>query len=116
MDTACCGRTRGTVASTFRDHLHAELITVDASDEFFSALAGVTEPARKRKIVGEKFIRVFEAQAKQLGHPRFLVQERSIPTVVESSAPDRNKAEKIRRNINVGGLPEDMHNSNWSSR
>jgi len=97
------------VASAFRDHLHAELLTVDASDEFFSALAGVTEPEQKRKVVGEKFIRVFEKQAIQLGSPKFLVQGTIYPDVVESSAPDRDKAEKIKTHHNVGGLPEDMH-------
>lgn len=96
------------VASAFRGNLHSELITVDASDEFLSALAGVTDPEQKRKIVGEKFIRVFEGQAKQLGQPRFLVQGTIYPDVVESSAPDRNKAQKIKSHHNVGGLPEDM--------
>jgi GMP synthase (glutamine-hydrolysing) len=96
------------VASTFRDNLHAELIAVEASDEFFSALQGVTDPEQKRKIVGEKFIRVFEAQAKQSGQPKFLMQGTIYPDVVESSAPDRNKAEKIKTHHNVGGLPQDM--------
>jgi GMP synthase (glutamine-hydrolysing) len=96
------------VASAFRGGLGAELIAIDASDEFFSALAGVTEPEKKRKIVGEKFIRLFEKHAKDLGKPRFLVQGTIYPDVVESSAPDRNKAEKIKTHHNVGGLPEDM--------
>src|SRR5512132_1668737 len=96
------------VASAFRNHLHSELITVDASDEFFSALRGVTEPEEKRKIVGEKFIRVFEREAMQLGQPKFLVQGTIYPDVVESSAPDRNKAERIKTHHNVGGLPDDM--------
>src|SRR5262245_15783742 len=96
------------VASTFRNNLHAELITVEASDEFLSALKGVTEPEQKRRIVGEKFIRVFEAQAQQLGQPKFLVQGTIYPDVVESSAPERNKAERIKTHHNVGGLPEDM--------
>jgi GMP synthase (glutamine-hydrolysing) len=68
----------------------------------------VTEPEKKRKIVGEKFIRVFEREAKQLGQPRFLVQGTIYPDVVESSAPDRNKAERIKTHHNVGGLPEDI--------
>ena len=96
------------VASAFRNNLHSELITVDASAEFFSALAGVTEPEQKRRIVGEKFIRVFEQQAQQIGQPRFLVQGTIYPDVVESSAPDRNKADKIKTHHNVGGLPKDM--------
>ncbi|MBI2757693.1 MAG: glutamine-hydrolyzing GMP synthase [Chloroflexi bacterium] len=96
------------VAATFREKMRAELIAVDASDEFLSALKGVTDPEQKRKIVGEKFIRLFEAQAVQIGHPAFLVQGTIYPDVVESSAPDRNKAEKIKTHHNVGGLPEDM--------
>ena len=96
------------VAATFREQMGAELVTVDAADEFLSALKGVTEPEKKRKIVGEKFIRIFEEQAKQLGQPKFLVQGTIYPDVVESSAPDRNKAEKIKSHHNVGGLPEDM--------
>jgi len=96
------------VAAAFRGNLGTELITVEASDEFFSALHGVTEPEAKRRVVGEKFIRLFEAQAKQLGQPRFLVQGTIYPDVVESSAPDRNKAERIKTHHNVGGLPEDM--------
>ncbi len=75
---------------------------------FSLPLPGVTEPEQKRRIVGEKFIRMFEAQARQLGQPRFLVQGTIYPDVVESSAPDRNKAEKIKTHHNVGGLPEDM--------
>ncbi len=96
------------VISTYREKMHAELIAVDASDEFIRALEGVTEPEQKRKIIGEKFIRIFEEQAKQLGSPRFLVQGTIYPDVVKSSAPDRNKAERIKTHHNVGGLPEDM--------
>ena len=109
VDTGLLRKNEGEqVASAFRRHLGAELLSVEASDDFFSALKGVTEPEEKRRIVGEKFIRVFEAQAKQLGQPRFLVQGTIYPDVVESSAPDRNKAEKIKTHHNVGGLPEDM--------
>ncbi|MGC1378776.1 MAG: glutamine-hydrolyzing GMP synthase [Anaerolineales bacterium] len=96
------------VAATFRNNLGVELIAVDAADEYFAALAGVTDPELKRKIVGEKFIRIFEQQAKALGLPRFLVQGTIYPDVVESSAPDRNKADKIKTHHNVGGLPKDM--------
>ena len=96
------------VVAAFREHLHAELVAVDAADEYFAALHGVTDPEQKRKIVGEKFIRIFEGQAKQLGQPRFLVQGTIYPDVVESSAPDRDKAQKIKSHHNVGGLPEDM--------
>jgi GMP synthase (glutamine-hydrolysing) len=109
VDTGLLRKNEGEqVASAFREHLHSELIAVEAADEYFSALKGVTEPETKRKIVGEKFIRIFEAQARQLGQPKFLVQGTIYPDVVESSAPDRNQAQKIKSHHNVGGLPEDM--------
>jgi GMP synthase (glutamine-hydrolysing) len=109
VDTGLLRKNEGEqVASAFRGNLGAELLAVEASDEFFSALQGVTEPEQKRKIVGEKFIRVFEREALQLGQPRFLVQGTIYPDVVESSAPDRNKAERIKTHHNVGGLPEDI--------
>ncbi len=96
------------VASALRGRLGVELITVEASDDFLGALKGITDPEQKRKIVGEKFIRIFEAQAKKVGRPKFLVQGTIYPDVVESSASDRNTAEKIKTHHNVGGLPEDM--------
>ncbi len=96
------------VVATFRKTLGAELVVVDAAGEFLSALRGVTDPEQKRKIVGEKFIRVFEAQARKLGQPRFLVQGTIYPDVVESSAPERDKVERIKTHHNVGGLPQDM--------
>jgi len=109
VDTGLLRKNEGEqVASAFREHLHSELIAVDATDEFLDALKGVTEPEQKRKIVGEKFIRIFEQQAKQLGQPKFLMQGTIYPDVVESSAPDRNQAQKIKSHHNVGGLPEDM--------
>ena len=96
------------VASALRGGLGVELITVEASDDFLGALKGVTDPEQKRKIVGEKFIRIFEREAKNVGKPKFLVQGTIYPDVVESSGPDRSKAEKIKSHHNVGGLPEDM--------
>jgi len=109
VDTGLLRKNEGEqVASAFRRYLGAELLTIEASDEFFSALQGITEPEEKRRIVGERFIRVFERQAIQLSQPRFLVQGTIYPDVVESSAPDRNKAEKIKTHHNVGGLPEDI--------
>jgi GMP synthase (glutamine-hydrolysing) len=96
------------VVAAFRGTLGSELVAVDAADEFFDALKGITEPEHKRRVVGEKFIRIFEREAKGLGQPRFLVQGTIYPDVVESSAPDRNKADKIKTHHNVGGLPEDM--------
>ncbi len=96
------------VVETFREHLGVQLFPVNAVEDFMEALAGVTEPEQKRKIIGEKFIRIFEEQARRLEQPPFLVQGTIYPDVVESSAPDRAQAHKIKTHHNVGGLPEDM--------
>jgi GMP synthase (glutamine-hydrolysing) len=96
------------VVTTFRLLLGAELVAVDAAGEFLRALKGVTNPEQKRKIVGEKFIRIFEREAQAIGQPRLLVQGTIYPDVVESSAPERNKAERIKTHHNVGGLPQEM--------
>jgi GMP synthase (glutamine-hydrolysing) len=96
------------VVKTFREQMGVELVAVDAAGEFFSALAGITDPEHKRRIVGEKFIRIFEREARRLGEPRFLVQGTIYPDVVESAAPDRSKAARIKSHHNVGGLPADM--------
>lgn len=109
VDTGLLRANEGTqVASAFREGLGAELITVDAADDFIGALKGQTDPETKRRIVGEKFIRIFEREAKNVGQPRFLVQGTIYPDVVESSGKDRDKAAKIKSHHNVGGLPEDM--------
>ena len=99
------------VVRTFRGQMGAELVAVDAAEEFFGALEGVTDPEQKRRIVGEKFIRIFEREARKLGAPRFLVQGTIYPDVVESAAPDRNKAARIKSHHNVGGLPPNMEMS-----
>jgi GMP synthase (glutamine-hydrolysing) len=99
---------REQVVTVLRERLHVELITVDGAPRFLGALRGVKDPEQKRRIVGEQFIRLFEEQARQLGSPRFLVQGTIYPDVVESSAPERNKAERIKTHHNVGGLPQDM--------
>lgn len=96
------------VISTLCDSVGMELIAVDARHEYFEALQGVTEPEQKRRIIGEKFIRIFEEQARALGLPKFLVQGTIYPDVVESAAPDRAQAARIKTHHNVGGLPEDM--------
>ncbi|MFO3795804.1 MAG: glutamine-hydrolyzing GMP synthase [Anaerolineales bacterium] len=96
------------VMNTLHRRMGMEVIAVDARQEFLQALHGVTDPEQKRKLVGEKFIRIFETQARALGSPRFLVQGTIYPDVVESSAPDRRKAERIKTHHNVGGLPSDM--------
>lgn len=99
----------GQVVNVFHDTMGVELVAVDAVDEFMSALHAITDPEQKRHIIGEKFIRIFEAQARRLGMPKFLVQGTIYPDVVESSAPERAQAARIKSHHNVGGLPEDMH-------
>ncbi len=99
---------REQVEAAFRQALGARLLVVDAANEFLQALREVTDPEAKRRIIGEKFIRVFERVARGLGQPRFLVQGTIYPDVVESRAPDRSHAHRIKSHHNVGGLPEQM--------
>ncbi|MBM4412599.1 MAG: glutamine-hydrolyzing GMP synthase [Chloroflexi bacterium] len=96
------------VIHTFRDSMGIKLIAVDASDEFLGALAGVSDPERKRKIIGEKFVRVFEREANKIDGATFLAQGTLYPDVIESKAPDRQKGVTIKTHHNVGGLPDDM--------
>jgi len=80
-------------------------IVVDASDDYFAALRGVTEPEQKRKIIGEKFIRIFEREAKKFG-AEYLVQGTIAPDWIESGGGLRDT---IKSHHNVGGLPKDMN-------
>lgn len=91
------------VEQTFRKQFGMNLIRVDAEDRFLSKLAGVTEPEKKRKIIGEEFIRVFEDEAKKLGKINVLVQGTIYPDVVESGKGD---SAVIKSHHNVGGLPD----------
>jgi len=97
------------VQTAFKKALGVELTTVEASQNYFAALKGVTEPETKRKIIGELFIRLFEEQASKVGHPPFLVQGTIYPDVVESSGTVFGKAERIKSHHNVGGLPTNMN-------
>jgi GMP synthase (glutamine-hydrolysing) len=102
---------RQQVEAAFRRSLGTRLVVADEIETFFDALQGVSEPEQKRRIIGETFIRTFEAHARSLerqGRPRFLVQGTIYPDVVESSAPDRSKAQRIKTHHNVGGLPKEM--------
>ena len=87
----------------FRGQYDINLVSVDASARFFEKLKGVTEPEKKRKIIGEEFIRVFEAEAKKIGKVDFLVQGTIYPDVIESGVGD---AALIKSHHNVGGLPD----------
>ena len=91
------------VENLFRNQFDINLVRANAQDRFLGKLAGVTEPEKKRKIIGEEFIRVFEAEAKKIGKVDFLVQGTIYPDVIESGAGD---AAVIKSHHNVGGLPE----------
>lgn len=99
---------RQQVESTLRGALGEQLTVIDATESFLQALKGETDPEAKRSIIGEIFIRIFEAQAREHNLPPFLVQGTIYPDVVESSAPDRSKVERIKTHHNVGGLPTDL--------
>lgn len=92
----------------FRRYLGGNLIFVDATDRFLSALAGVTDPEEKRKIIGREFVAVFEEEAHKLGRVDFLAQGTLYPDVIESATPATKSAAKIKTHHNVGGLPENM--------
>jgi len=109
VDTGLMRKDEGLwVEQAFRENLGAKLVTINAIGEFFSNLDGVTAPEEKRRIIGETFIRLFETTAHKLGDPPFLVQGTIYPDVVESRAPERNHAHRIKTHHNVGGLPEEM--------
>lgn len=90
---------------TFKNKMHINLVIADAQERFLGKLAGITDPEQKRKIIGEEFIRVFEAEAQKLGKIDYLVQGTIYPDVVESGT---KTAHTIKSHHNVGGLPEDM--------
>ena len=97
------------VMSTFARHLGVHVIRVDAQERFLAALAGVTDPEAKRKIIGRTFVEVFEEQAHQLSGVRFLAQGTIYPDVIESAGARTGKAHVIKSHHNVGGLPEKMN-------
>jgi GMP synthase (glutamine-hydrolysing) len=110
VDTGLMRKDEGEqIEETFTRQFGVELIHVKAQDRFFEALAGVTDPEQKRKIIGELFIREFETVARELGKggdgPRFLVQGTLYPDVIESGS---GHAANIKSHHNVGGLPEDL--------
>ncbi|MBO4514902.1 MAG: glutamine-hydrolyzing GMP synthase, partial [Lachnospiraceae bacterium] len=89
------------VIEVFKNQMDANLIYIDATDRFLDKLAGVAEPEKKRKIIGEEFIRVFEEEARKLQDVDFLAQGTIYPDILESGP--------VKAHHNVGGLPEDIH-------
>ncbi len=104
---------REQVVDTFSNHMQIPLVVVDARQRFLKRLANVIDPEEKRMIIGEEFIRVFEAEAKRLeenlGPIKFLAQGTLYPDVIESTSHDTAEtAKRIKTHHNVGGLPEDI--------
>ena len=96
------------VRETFEKHMSMDLRVVDAGEHFLGALRGVTDPERKRRIIGAEFIRVFEEEAASLGRVDYLAQGTLYPDVIESQVPGDTVSAKIKTHHNVGGLPEHM--------
>jgi GMP synthase (glutamine-hydrolysing) len=96
------------VVELFRNHYNIPLVHVQAQDEFLSALAGVSEPEQKRKIIGRTFIEVFDREAAKIDGAEFLAQGTLYPDVVESVSARGGPSAVIKSHHNVGGLPETM--------
>jgi GMP synthase (glutamine-hydrolysing) len=96
------------IVRTFGQEQQMRLISVRAVEEYLEALAGVTDPEEKRRIIGESFARIFEREAERLGQFAFLAQGTIYPDVIESAGSGRPGAQRIKTHHNVGGLPDDL--------
>jgi GMP synthase (glutamine-hydrolysing) len=99
---------RDYVASVFRDHFKVDLHVIDAEERFLGKLADVTDPEKKRKLIGYEFIAVFEEESKKIANARFLAQGTLYPDVIESVS-FKGPSAVIKSHHNVGGLPERMN-------
>jgi len=96
------------VMATFAENMGVKVIRVNAEEQFLSRLAGVEDPEQKRKIIGNTFIDVFDAEAAKIPNVKWLAQGTIYPDVIESAGSRTGKAHVIKSHHNVGGLPEDM--------
>jgi GMP synthase (glutamine-hydrolysing) len=96
------------VMAMFAEHMGLKVIRVDAAARYFGALAGVTEPEAKRKIIGRLFVQIFEEESAKLKNVKWLAQGTIYPDVIESAGSKTGKAHVIKSHHNVGGLPEHM--------
>ncbi len=96
------------VMATFARNMGVKVIRVDAEERFLSALAGVADPERKRKIIGGLFVDIFEEESNKLTDARWLAQGTIYPDVIESAGAKTGKAHNIKSHHNVGGLPDYM--------
>jgi GMP synthase (glutamine-hydrolysing) len=99
---------RELVETTFHEHFRMDLTVVDAADRFLAELAGVTDPERKRKIIGKEFVEVFREEASRFERAGFLGQGTLYPDVIESVNVHGGNTAVIKSHHNVGGLPEDL--------
>lgn len=97
------------VMDLFARNLGINVIRVNAAERYYAALAGVSDPEDKRKIIGRLFVEIFEAEAKRLEGVRWLAQGTIYPDVIESAGSSTGKAKVIKSHHNVGGLPEQMN-------
>ena len=96
------------VMQTFSENMGVKVIRVDAEQEFLSNLVGIDDPEKKRKIIGNTFIEVFDREAEKLDSIKWLAQGTIYPDVIESAGSKTGKAHVIKSHHNVGGLPDDM--------
>ncbi len=97
------------VMATFAENMGVKVIRVNAGERYFSALEGVEDPERKRKIIGNLFVEIFEEEANELDDAKWLAQGTIYPDVIESAGAKTGKAQNIKSHHNVGGLPEQMN-------
>ena len=97
------------VMDTFARHLGVKVDRVNAADECFEALAGVSDPEQKRKIIGRLFVEIFQREAQTMPNAKWLAQGTIYPDVIESAGAKTKKAVTIKSHHNVGGLPESLH-------
>ncbi|MCA1977898.1 MAG: glutamine-hydrolyzing GMP synthase [Thiobacillus sp.] len=97
------------VMATFAQNLGVKVIHVDATERFMQALAGVSDPEQKRKIIGREFVHVFQEEAAKLPKAKWLAQGTIYPDVIESASAKTKKAHTIKSHHNVGGLPDTLH-------
>ena len=97
------------VMDTMAEHMGVHVIRVDAAERFFAALAGISDPEAKRKVIGGLFVDVFQEEAAKLEGVRWLAQGTIYPDVIESAGARTGKAHVIKSHHNVGGLPERLH-------
>ena len=97
------------VMATFARHLGVKVDRVNAADEYFAALAGVSDPEQKRKVIGRLFVEIFQREAKSMPKAKWLAQGTIYPDVIESAGAKTKKAVTIKSHHNVGGLPDSLH-------